>query len=127
MLPPKPIRVLVADSHEMLRSALTIFVETFQDLLLVGEAKNGVETLHLCAQLQPDVVLMSLGLPPTDGLLTTRLISQKYPHIHVIILTSSTWIEDMEAAILAGASSYLIKDIGIDAMAEAIRVVAAVN
>jgi len=111
----------------MVRSALTIFVETFEDLLLVGEAKNGVEALYLCARLQPDVVLMSLGLPPADGLLTTRLICQKYPHIHVILLASSNLLENnIEAAILAGASSYLIKDIGIDEMVEAIRV-AAVN
>ena len=127
MLPPKPIRVLVADSHEMTRSALALFVETFQDLLLVGEAKNGVEALRLCILLQPDVVLMSLGLPPMDGLLTTRLVCQKYPHIHVIILSSSNSLENLESAILAGASSYLIKDmVGIDEMAKAIRV-AAVN
>jgi DNA-binding NarL/FixJ family response regulator len=125
MLPPKPIRVLVADSHETLRSALTLFVESFEDLLLVGEAKTGVEAFRMCALLYPDVVLISLGLPPTDGLFTTRLIRQSYPYIHVVVLASSNPLETIEAAILAGASSYLIKDmVGIDAMVAAIRVAA---
>ena len=122
MLPPKPIRVLVAESHEMARSALTVFVETFEEFLLVGEAKNGGEALSLCSQLQPDVVLMSLNLQPSDGLLTTRMIAQKYPHVHVIVLTSSSEAGDIEAALLAGASSCLVKEVaGIDQLALAVR------
>jgi len=124
MLPPKPIRVLVADSHEMMRSGLAIFMDVFEDLELVGEAKNGTEALYLCAQLQPDVVLMSLRLPPSDGLLITRMICQNYPQIHVIILTSSNHIEDAQAALLAGASSYIMMEISVDDIAESIRAAA---
>jgi DNA-binding NarL/FixJ family response regulator len=78
MLPPRPIQVLVADSHEMVRSGLALLLEIFDDLELVGEASNGIETLRLCAQLQPDVVLISPKLPPTDGFDTTRLIREQY-------------------------------------------------
>lgn len=109
MLPPKPIRVLVADSHEMSRYSLTVFLETFDDLELVGVALDGMQVLRMCTQLQPNIVLMSMKLDLLDGIETTRLIREQFPLIHIVILTYSSLPQDLEAAIQAGASSYLIK------------------
>ena len=121
MLPPKPIRVLVADSHEMSRYALKVFVETFDDLELVGEAGDGSEVLQLCDQLQPDIALMSINLNFVDGIPTTRTIREQFPHVNVVMLSYLDHPQDLEAAITAGASSYLIKGISINDIAAAIR------
>ena len=122
MLPPKPIRVLVADSHEMSRYSLTVFLETFDDLELVGVALDGMQVLRMCSQLQPNIVLMSMKLDLLDGIETTRLIREQFPLIHIVILTYSNLPQDLEAAIQAGASSYLIKgETGITQIAAAIR------
>lgn len=121
MLPPKPIRVLVADSHEMSRYALRIFVETFDDLELVGEAQDGLEVLQLCAQLQPDIVLMSINLNGVDGIPTTISIREQFPHVNIVMLSYLDHAQDLEHAIAAGASSYLIKGISINEIAAAIR------
>lgn len=121
MLPPKPIRVLVADSHEMVRLGLALFVDVYDGLELVGIAKDSIEALNLCATHQPDVVLLSLHLPPVDGLDTTRLIRQTYPQVHVIVMSHTNRPEEVEAAILAGASGYMIKALTLEEMAETIR------
>lgn len=121
MLPPKPIRVLVADSHEMVRLGLALFVDVYDGLELVGIAEDGSEALNLCATHQPDVVLLSLHLPPVDGLDTTRLIRQAYPQIHVVVMSHTNRPEEVEAAIHAGASGYMIKALSLDEIAKTIR------
>jgi DNA-binding NarL/FixJ family response regulator len=121
----KPIRILVADSHEMVRSALALFIDMSERFELVGEAEEGIKTLRLCTLLQPDVVLISSTLLPVDGFDTTRLIHQKHPLISIIMLSTSNRPEDVDAAIRAGVSSYLIKEfVGTDIIAEVIRAVA---
>ena len=125
MLPPKPIRVLVADSHTIVRSGLALFIEMSERFELVGEAEEGNETLRLCALLQPDVVLISLELPPVDGIDTTRLIHERHPLISIIMLSTSNRPQYVDAAIEAGVSSYLIKEfVGVEIIAEVIRAVA---
>jgi two-component system, NarL family, response regulator LiaR len=122
MLPPKPIRVLVADSHEMSRYGLTLFLETFDDLELVGEAQDGMEVLQMCAQLQPDVVLMSLNLKSLNGIETVRMLREQSPQVKVVMLSHLSPPQDLELAMQAGASSFLIKGVAdITMMAEAIR------
>jgi DNA-binding NarL/FixJ family response regulator len=97
-------------------------LETFDDLELVGEAQDGMEVLRMCAQLQPNIVLMPVKLNLLDGIETTRLIREQFPPIHVVILSYSNLPQDLEAAIQAGASSYLIKgETGSTQIAAAIR------
>ena len=86
--PSEPIRVLVVDDHDMVRRGLAIFLETFSDLRLVGEANSGPEAVRLSAGLQPDVILMDLLMPDGSGIDATRIIRQNWPNIQVLALTS---------------------------------------
>jgi NarL family two-component system response regulator LiaR len=116
-----PIRVLVVDDHEMVRSSLALFVETFDDLELAGEATDGKEALRLCRQLHPDVVLMDLVMPEMDGITATRAIHATFPEISVVALTSFGEENLVRKAIDAGASGCLPKNTPIDQLAHAIR------
>jgi NarL family two-component system response regulator LiaR len=120
-----PIRVLIVDDHEILRMGLAAFLETLDDMVMVGEAKNGQEAVNLCRSLHPDVVLMDLGMPVMDGMTATSIISQDFPMIHIIVLTSTFSDEKRQAAFNAGASAYFRKNISIDTLATAIREAAA--
>jgi len=117
----KPIRVLVVDDHEMLRRGLVVFLRSFEDMLLAGEAKNGREALELCQQNPPDVVLMDLMMPEMDGISTTRAIARQFPGVRVIVLTSADDAHHINAALQAGATSYLLKNASTDDLARAIR------
>jgi len=83
-----PIRVMIVDDHALVRSGLGAFLEVYDDLELAGEAEDGAKAVELCVQLQPDVVLMDLVMPETDGAAATRSIRERWPHIQVIALTS---------------------------------------
>jgi DNA-binding NarL/FixJ family response regulator len=83
-----PIRVMIVDDHDMLRSGLAVFLETCEDLQLVGEAASAKEAIELCDALHPDVILMDLIMPEMDGPTGIRIIGQKHPEIRVIALTS---------------------------------------
>jgi NarL family two-component system response regulator LiaR len=115
------IRVLVVDDHEMVRRGLAAYLNTHPDILLVGEAGDGLEALELCQQLQPDVVLMDLMMPAMGGIEATRRIRAAYPHTQVIALTSFQEKKLVEEAIQAGAISYLLKKVTGDDLAAAIR------
>jgi DNA-binding NarL/FixJ family response regulator len=82
-----PIRILITDDHAVVRSGLSKFLMVNRDLELVGEASDGSEAVQLVALHQPDVVLMDLMMPGTDGITATREIKQKYPKVKVIALT----------------------------------------
>jgi two-component system, NarL family, response regulator LiaR len=115
------IRVVIVDDHAMLRKGLAVFLLSYRDLKLVGEAANGKESLALCAHLQPDIVLMDLMMPIMDGITATRLIRQEFPAIQVIALTSFGEERLIKNALEAGAISYLFKKISADDLAKAIR------
>jgi len=115
------IRVLIVDDHEMVRRGLSLFLRSFEDLILVGEASNGEEALIMCEQTQPDVVLMDIVMPGVNGIEATRIIRAKYPYIQIVALTSSSETSNVTAAIEAGATSYLLKNISDDQLANAIR------
>jgi len=115
------IRVLLVDDNDVLRSGLVIVMEAFDDLQLVGEAKNGKEAIDLCAQVYPDVVLMDLKMPVMDGVTATQIIGQKFPSIRVIALTSFDEEALMQSAKQAGIYDYLLKNVTIDRMANVIR------
>jgi NarL family two-component system response regulator LiaR len=121
MTEENPIRVLIVDDHAMVRTGLATFIRVKPDLELVGEARDGQEALELCERLQPDVVLMDLVMPRLDGAAATHAICQRWPNVQVIALTSFKEKDLVQEALRAGALSYLLKDVSVDELAEAIR------
>lgn len=115
------IRVMIVDDHAMVRDGLRVFLTVFQDLELVAEAGSGEEALRLCAQVQPDVVLMDLKLPEMDGVTATRAIREQHPQVQVIALTSYAEEALVHSALQAGALGYLLKDVSAAELAGAIR------
>jgi NarL family two-component system response regulator LiaR len=115
------IRVMVVDDHDVVREGITGFLRAFQDLELVGEARDGQEAVDLCGQMQPDVILMDIVMPVLDGVNATRQIREKYPQIKVIILTSFNDEDSVQNGLQAGAISYLLKNASIHEMSNAIR------
>lgn len=115
------IRVVIVDDHAMLRKGLAVFLMSYDDLKLVGEAANGKEGLALCADQQPDIILMDLMMPIMDGITATRLIRQDFPDTQVIVLTSFGEEKLIKDVLEAGAISYLFKKISADDLAKAIR------
>jgi two-component system, NarL family, response regulator LiaR len=118
---PAPIRVLIVDDHAMLRKGLGVFLMSYPELQLVGEAANGKEALALCATLQPDIVLMDLMMPIMDGITASRHIRADFPEIRVIVLTSFGEERLIKNVLEAGAMSYLFKKVSADNLAIAIR------
>ncbi len=121
MFQGKPIRVMVVDDHAVVRSGLKAFLMVFDDLELVGEASSGQEAIHLIERTQPDVILMDLIMPDMDGAATTKAIRGRWPQVQVVALTSFREDELVKSALQAGAIGYLLKNVGADDLAEAIR------
>jgi two-component system, NarL family, response regulator LiaR len=121
MTPSAHIRVMVVDDHTMVRRGLATFLKVFKDLELAGEAATGKAAIALCAQLQPDVVLMDMAMPDMDGATATMLIRKQWPLIKVLVLTSFKEEVLIESALQAGAIGYLLKDVSAEELAHAIR------
>ena len=115
------IRVMLVDDHTVVRSGLGAFLSVNPDLELVGEAENGDEAVVRCGLLKPDVVLMDLMMPGTDGVTATRLIHEKYPSVRVIALTSFQENSLVQGALEAGATGYLMKNVSARELAAAIQ------
>ena len=105
-----PIRILIADDHDVVRDGLRLILESEDDFDVVGEAANGRKRCSLCRELQPQVVLMDLRMPGMDGLTAIKHIHQQQPDANIVILT--TYNEDalMLDGLRSGARSYLLKD-----------------
>ena len=116
-----PIRVMLVDDHAVVRSGLRFFLLGFDDMELVGEAESGDVALHLCTEVQPDVILMDLVMPGMDGASATRAIRQRYPQVQIVALTSFQEEDLVKNVLQAGAISYLLKDVQADELAAAIR------
>jgi len=115
------IHVMLVDDHNVVRSGLATFLRAYDDLELVGEAKNGSEALNLCREKKPDVILMDLMMPEMDGIAATRAILADYPEIKIIAMTSFEDGELVQGVLAAGAISYLLKNVTSDELALAIR------
>lgn len=115
------IRILITDDHAVVRDGLSSFLMAYDDLDLIGQAKNGEQAVQLCDQLKPDVVLMDLVMPGMDGASASRKIKEKNPDIQIIALTSYKERDLVQSALQAGAIGYLLKDISADELATAIR------
>jgi DNA-binding NarL/FixJ family response regulator len=115
------LRVLVCDDHALFRRGLQMVLEQEPDLELVGEASDGVEAVQKAQELMPDVVLMDVRMPRRSGIEAAGDIKDMLPHVKILMLTISDEEADLYEAIKAGASGYLLKEIPIDEVAEAIR------
>ncbi|MEU5382993.1 response regulator [Kitasatospora cineracea] len=119
------VRVLVADDEALLRMAFTTILAAQPDLTPVGEAEDGDRAVRLARELRPDVVLMDVRMPGTDGIEATRRITRLSPPARVLVLTTFDLDEYAFAALAAGASGFLLKNTRPEELLAAIRNVAA--
>jgi len=112
---------MLVDDHNVVRSGLATFLRAYEDLQLVGEAKNGLEAVNLCREKKPDVILMDLMMPEMDGIAATRAILADYPEIKIVAITSFEEEDLVQGVLAAGAISYLLKNVTSDELAKAIR------
>ncbi len=117
------IRVLIVDDHGVVRQGLRTYLELLPDIEIVGEAKNGLETLELVAEHRPDIILMDLVMPEMNGIEATRQAMAISPGTKVIVLTSFAEDELLFPAIEAGAAGYLLKDVDPADLHQAIQAV----
>jgi DNA-binding NarL/FixJ family response regulator len=122
----RPVRVFVVDDHAVVRRGLRGYLEMVDDMEVVGEAADGQEALEGIAALvaagrPPDVALMDLVMPGMDGVTATAAITQRYPEMDVVAMTSFTQVDMVQGALQAGAAGYLLKDAEADEVATAIR------
>ncbi len=122
-----PIRVLIADDQALVRSGFRLIVETRPDLEVVGEAETGAEAVTLARDLEPDVILMDIRMPELDGIEATRQIVAAGNAARILVLTTFDLDEYVYAAVRAGASGFLLKDVRPGDLVDAIRLVAAGN
>lgn len=115
------IDILIVDDHAVVRQGLSAFFDTQPDLHVIAEAETGEEAVRLASEHIPDVILMDLVMPDMDGVESTRRIKRLTPKTEIIILTSYHEDEHIFPALRAGALSYLLKDVEMDELADAIR------
>jgi two-component system response regulator NreC len=119
------IKILLADDHGVLRAGLHALLSSEPGLEVVGEADCGEHALRLAMDIQPDVLLMDIGMPDLDGIEVTRLLSSRVPGTHVLLLTMYDDAALLREAIQAGASGYIVKRAVHTELIGAIRSVAA--
>lgn len=117
----QPLSVILVDDHRMVRQGIRAFLGTQDDLDVVGEASSGEEGVALAARLQPDIALVDLVMEGLSGVEATEEILRVSPTTRVLVLTSYDQESMVVPALRAGARSYLLKDVGADALADAVR------
>ena len=121
----KRIRILLADDHTLMRGGLRAMIQDLPDFDVVGEAPDGRQAVHLAEELNPDLVVMDIGLPGLNGLDATRKIVKARPDARVLILSMHSNEEFVKQALEAGATGYVLKDAPVDELLAALRTVAA--
>lgn len=116
-----PIRVLIVDDHQVVRRGLHTFLEIQEDIEVVGEAADGDEGVARAEELRPDIVLMDVKMPGTDGIEALRELRRLENPARVLVVTSFTEQRTVVPALRAGAAGYVYKDVDPDALAGAIR------
>jgi DNA-binding NarL/FixJ family response regulator len=118
------VRVLIADDQALVRGGFRMILDAREDMEVVGEAGDGEEAVALADRLQPDVVLMDVRMPTMDGIEATRRMAASGSRARIIMLTTYDLDEYVFAALRAGASGFMLKDVRPPDLVEAIRVVA---
>jgi len=116
-------KVLLVDDHAVVRDGIRARFESHPDFEVVGEAVNGRDAIIKAGELQPDVVLMDISMPVMNGMDAARQIRNDYPDMKVIILTMHEHKEYIQGVIRCGAHGYIVKDVGVDEMINAIKTV----
>ena len=119
----EPVRVLIVDDHALFRRGLIMVLESEDGIEVVAEAEDGEEAVAKAAEFAPDVVLMDVRMPRMGGIEATRLIRQLFPTTRIIVLTVSDEEDDIYGAVKAGANGYLLKEVSIEEVADAVRAV----
>lgn len=117
------IRLVLADDHTILRDGIRALLEDQSDMLVVGEAEDGRQTVQLTHELRPEIVLMDIGMPLLNGLEATRQIKRDHPDIQVLVLTMHENEEYIREVLAAGASGYVLKQAAASELVAAIRAV----
>ncbi len=117
---PQPITILLVDDHEVVRRGVRTYLETLPDFKVLGEASSGEEAVSMVQELIPDVVLLDLIMPGMDGIETTRRIKKLSPRTQVVVLTSFHDDAHIFPALKAGATSYVLKDMRMERLAEVV-------
>ncbi len=120
----RKIRVAIADDQRLLREGLRIILEAAPDMIVVGEAEDGVEAVKLAQEEQPDVMLMDIRMPLRDGIAATEAIRKALPNVRVLLLTTYDTPELVIEGLRAGAAGYLLKDSSAEELCAAVRTVA---
>jgi len=120
----KPIRILLADDHAVVRQGFRLILAQHPDMEVVGEASNGREALALAHQLKPDVVVIDIAMPELNGVEATRLIRQECPECSVLVLSMHKDAPYVRETLRAGAKGYLLKDAIDGELVNAVRAVA---
>ncbi|MGW3118406.1 response regulator [Streptomyces sp. NPDC001107] len=119
------IRVLLVDDQELIRTALSMVMADIEDVEVVGEAATGKDAVRLAGELAPDVVVMDIRMPGMDGIEATRRITETQTEVRVVVLTTFDDDAHVYGALRAGAAGFLVKDMALDDIIGAVRVVAA--
>ena len=117
------IKILLVEDQKLMRIGIKSLFCDYPDLEIIGEAINGKEAIEKARLIKPDIVLMDIGLPDISGIEATKQILENNNHIKIIMLTSHISEEELNSALIAGASAYIIKDIGTDFLMSAIKMV----
>jgi DNA-binding NarL/FixJ family response regulator len=126
MTSPSPVRIVVADDHQVVRGGFAALLDTQPDFTVIGTACDGAEAVRICRALRPDLVLMDVRMPGVDGIEATRqLTGSPGDGPRILILTTFDLDEYVYDALRAGASGFLLKDVTAERLFEAVRVVAA--
>ena len=115
----RTIRVLLSDDGQRARAGLRALLDTYPEVDIVGEAREGGQAMALVDRLHPDVVLMDIRMPGIDGLAATRRIKSRWPYVGVVLITVRSDLE--QAATACGADGFLVKGCSPDALLESIR------
>jgi DNA-binding NarL/FixJ family response regulator len=116
-----PVRALIVDDEALVRSALRVFLQGADDIVVVGEASDGDDALQLIEGSRPDVVLMDVQMPRMNGVEATTKLKARFPAVHVIALTTFSSESALIPMLRAGASGFLVKDTDPDDIVEAVR------